>query len=186
MPIRLRFELCKSDRNYETLPKKICTTAKAALFAALFFLLMVTCNQTWAAQMTVGTDISMSDVTDFYYSLDTSTDPPHYQRYRFYAEQRQYWFYHETREGGGWPQTEKDITASGSRQLSAEEWAEFFDCIKNGTVKNREEHLDDGDEGPWLFLYWKGDRGTCQEFSFASLAARIAFEAFCVRLRNVR
>ena len=32
----------------------------------------------------------------------------------FYVEEGKHFFYHETREGGGWPQTEEDITASGT------------------------------------------------------------------------
>ena len=133
-----------------------------------------------------GNGCRLGDVTDFYYTYSTSTAPPHYQRYRFYVDGRKYLFYHETREGGGWPQTEKDITESGSRPLSKAEWAEFFECLKGGTVENRKEHLEDGDAGPWLFLYWKGDHGKCQEFSFASPAARFAFEELCARLRKGR
>ncbi|MBO6011573.1 MAG: hypothetical protein J6P71_07230, partial [Oscillospiraceae bacterium] len=29
----------------------------------------------------VGTDVKLEDVTEFYYTYSTSTDPPHYQRY---------------------------------------------------------------------------------------------------------
>ena len=170
----------------EQFRERTCAAAKAVFFIALIFLLMGNINDSWAGQMTVGKDIAVSDVKDFYYTLDASTAPPHYQRYRFYVDGQRYVFYHETREGGGWPQTEKDITVSGSRELSEAEWAVFFDCIRDGTVKDREEHLEDGDAGPWLFLYWKGDHSTCQEFSFASPAARFAFESFCVKLKNAR
>lgn len=127
----------------------------------------------------VGCGVEIGDISEFYYTVDASTDPPHYQRYHFHAENGAYRFDHETREGGGWPQTEKDITASGSLELTEAEWREFFSLISGGTVKNREENLDSGDAGPWMYLYWSGDQGTCQEYSFADHGTAMAFEAFC-------
>ncbi|MBP3730893.1 MAG: hypothetical protein J6I40_05425 [Mailhella sp.] len=162
--------------------KKLCN----AFTAALLIHSAGAATDCLASQMIVGADIAIHDITDFYYTYSTSTARPHYQRYRFYVDGQQPMFYHETREGGGWPQTEKDITAAGSRKLSDAEWAEFFDCVKGGTVKNREEHLESGSSGPWLYLYWKGDRGQCQEFSFASPADRFSFENFCVKLRQAQ
>jgi hypothetical protein len=53
-----------------------------------------------------------------------------------------------------------------------------------GTVVARQEHLDSGDEGPWLYLYWTGDRGDIQAFSFVSRAAQADFEALCESLCN--
>ena len=32
---------------------------------------------------TVGANISMDEITEFYYTEDASTDPPHFQRFRF-------------------------------------------------------------------------------------------------------
>ncbi len=136
-------------------------------------------------ELTVGTDVSLTDVLDFYYTYDASTNPPDYQRYRFYVDANKYMFYHETRAGNVWPLREEHITQSGSKELSEAEWLEFFNCIKGGTVKNREEHLESGSSGPWLFLYWKGDHSRCQEFSFATLAARHAFEEFCLKLKKL-
>ncbi len=133
---------------------------------------------------TVGTDIKIEDITDFYYTVDSSTDPPDFQRYRFYAEDGAYWFYHETRAGDHWPLTEADITVSGALELSPDQWAAFFDCLTGGTVRNRQESADSGGRGPWLYLYWTGDRGTCQEFSFASRDAEAAFEDLCLALKN--
>ena len=161
-------------------------TIFAAFAAALVLFLTGAWAESRARQATVGTDVAMSDVTDFYYTYSTSTCPPHYQRYRFYVDGDRRMFYHETREGGGWPQTEKDITASGTRALSEAEWAEFCKCVQGGTVRDRMEHLESGGAGPWLFLYWKGDRGTCQEFSFVSVSARFAFEDLCAGLKNAR
>ncbi len=132
----------------------------------------------------VGTDISMADITEFYYTIDASTGPPYYQRYRFYTENGTGMFCHETREGGGWPQTEADITASGTVELSEAQWAAFFDCLRGGTVKRREESLEDGDPGPWMYLYWNRDGAEYQEFHFADYGAQIAFEALCESLRE--
>ena len=71
----------------------------------------------------VGADIADEDIADFYYTYSTSTDPPFYQRYRFYVEDGKKLFYHETREGGGWPQTEENITLSGTVELTEADWA---------------------------------------------------------------
>ncbi|MBO4313431.1 MAG: hypothetical protein J5838_03985 [Desulfovibrio sp.] len=138
----------------------------------------------FARTKTVGTDVGIGDVTEFYYTYSTSTNPPEYQRYRFYLKEGKPAFHHERREGDRWPLTEKDVTVSGGRHLSGQEWAEFFDTLKGGTVRNREEHTESGDSGPWLFLYWKGDRSKCREFSFANYGSRLAFEALCSRLKG--
>ena len=127
----------------------------------------------------VGTDISPSDITDFYYTYDASTAPPHYQRYRFYAENGRHFFFHETRDGGGWPQTEEDVTFSGTLALTEDQWSDFYALLLDGTVSPRRESLSDGDAGPWLYLYWTGDGGSIQEYAFPSYGARLDFEAYC-------
>ena len=131
---------------------------------------------------TVGTDVKQSDVTDFYYTVSSSTNPPSYQRYRFYAENGAHFFFHETREGDHWPLTEADATASGTVELSEDQWNAFFACVSGGTVRNREEHTESGGSGPWLYLYWNGDRSKTQEYAFASLEKRAAFEELCAGL----
>ena len=72
--------------------------------------------------MEVGKRIAKESVTDFYYTYASSTNPPDYQRYRFYTENGQYFFYHEKREGDHWPLTENDVTVSGTRELTDAEW----------------------------------------------------------------
>lgn len=134
-------------------------------------------------EKTVGTDVAYGDITDFYYTYDASTYPPEYQRYRFYVEDGKKLFYHETREGDDWPQTEEDITVSGTVDLKEEEWAAFCSFIEGGTVRKREESLESGDSGPWLYLYWNGDQGEFQEFSFASWEDQADFESFCEMLK---
>ena len=39
----------------------------------------------------VGKNIKINDINDFYYTLDVSTNPPYFQRYRFYKEEG-YWY----------------------------------------------------------------------------------------------
>ena len=53
-------------------------------------------------------------------------------------------------------------------------------------VEKRKEHLESGSSGPWLFLYWNGDRSKYQEFSFPSWGARKSFEEYCVRLKDAQ
>ena len=83
---------------------------------------------------TVGREIRESDITEFYYTLSGSTYPPYYQRYRFYIENGQLWFYHEKREGNRWPLQEEDITVSGKKALSADEKKTWYQCLEGGTV----------------------------------------------------
>lgn len=95
------------------------------------------------AEITVGPDIAEGDITDFYYTVDASIYPPVYQRYRFYAEDGKKLFYHESRQGDSWPQTEKDITVSGTVELTEEAWSAFFDCLRGGAVKARGDEILD-------------------------------------------
>ena len=132
----------------------------------------------------VGKGIDPASVTDFYYTYDASTAPPHYQRYRFYAEDGAHFFYHETREGGGWPQTEADITVSGTVALTDEQWEAFLELIRGGTASPRVESLDDGDAGPWLFIYWTGGESDGRAFSFESREKESGFCDLCASLKQ--
>ena len=132
--------------------------------------------------MIVGKDIKKEDISEFYFTYDASTYPPYFQRYRFYTEDGKCFFYHEKREGDHWPLLESDIAISGKKELSEEEWNRFFDLLKDGKVEKRTESVEDGDSGPWLYLYWKKDRGKYQEFSFASYGKQKEFEGYCKEL----
>ena len=134
------------------------------------------------AEMTVGEAITAGDITDFYYTYSTSTYPPLYQRYRFYAEDGKKFFFHEGREGGNWPQTEEDVTLSGTVELTEADWAAFYACVSGGRAAPRSEEVLDGDSGPWMYVYWTGDEGIYQEFTFASLEKRGEFEDLCADL----
>ena len=136
-------------------------------------------------EFVVGKDIAKEDILQFYYTYDSSTYPPEFQRYRFYTEGGKLLFYHEKREGDHWPVAESDATVTGTKELSETEWDEMFSLLCGGTVRAREEHLESGGRGPWLFLYWKNDRGKIQEFTFASYEKQREFEAFCVALKGV-
>ncbi len=135
-------------------------------------------------EFVVGKDIAKEDILQFYFTYDSSTYPPEFQRYRFYTEGGKLLFYHEKREGDHWPLSESDATVTGTKELSETEWDEMFSLLCGGTVRAREEHLESGGRGPWLFLYWKGDRGKIQEFTFAFYEKQREFEAFCVALKG--
>ena len=133
---------------------------------------------TWTGEIEKeeGMDPMFDGFTDFYYTYDASTAPPYYQRCRFYEEDGEFFFYHETREGGGWPQTEKDITASGTIKMTEEDKKTFFSYLEGGAIKEPEINDGDGDAGPWTYIY----RGKGQEeYAFPSYAARLAFEEYC-------
>ena len=134
-------------------------------------------------EMTFGADIGEDQFREFYYTFDSSAYPPDWQRYHFSAEDGDLLFHHETRKGTSWPLTEDDIIQAGTFPLSEDEAAAFFSLLDGGTVHAREEHLETGDAGPFLYLYWDGDEGTVQEFSFPDVSARLAFEAFCEDLK---
>ena len=153
-------------------------------FLLLFIALLMVSPGLAEDMFVVGEDITLEDVTEFYYTYDSSAFPPDYQRYRFYTEDGRYYFCHEKREGDHWPLTEDDVTVTGILELSAEEWSLFWQYLNGGKVRNPEDNLLDGDDGPWLFLYWKGDRDTYREFSFPTWQVRLAFESWCDELKE--
>ena len=134
----------------------------------------------------VGEGIAFDDITEFYYTYDSSSYPPYYQRFRLYREDDRVLLYHETRKGGGWPLTEADITASGTLELTEAQREHIRACLAGGTVRAREDDPVDGDAGPWLYLYWTGDQGLYQEYTFPSWGARTDFEDFCAELRDAQ
>ena len=137
-----------------------------------------------AKEKTVGEEIRMDDITEFYYTTDASTNPPHFQRYRFYVEDGKHAFYHEKRQGDHWPLTESDVTVCGTLDISMEEWLVFYECLEDGIVTQREENLEAGNSGPWLYLYWKNDASSWQVFSFSSYVKQQEFVSYCENLRD--
>ena len=136
----------------------------------------------FGAPLTVDKDIPTADITQFYHTVSTSTNPPHYQRYHFYKEDNTYYFFHETREGNHWPLTEADATVTGTIRLNDAQWSQLLDHLSGGTVRKRGNSASSGSSGPWLYLYWTQDQGEIQEFTFVTLAQQSSFEAFCRQL----
>ena len=135
-----------------------------------------------SGEMTVGKKISVEDITEFYYTEASSTNPPNYQRYRFYVDNGKYMFYREKREGNSFPLTEKDISSTDTKELTKQEWSAFCNYIIGGKVSKRTENTESGNSGPWTYLYWKGDRSKYQEYEFESPEKAAAFEEMCKEL----
>lgn len=135
--------------------------------------------------LSVGEDIRFDEISDFYYTIDASTNPPFFQRYRVYTADGVHIFYHERREGDHWPLTEADISESGKIELSDEEWDEFCQCLWGGSVTKRKESAESGGSGPWLYLYWERDKNDWQVFAFENLDKLYAFKKLCDRLTGL-
>lgn len=128
--------------------------------------------------------IPFDDITEFYYTYENINFDASFQRYRFYKEDGMYMFYHETREKPGeyGPSTEKDITKSGTFELSEAEWKDFLPYLNDGTVSAGKDSGESGGSGPWTFIYWKNDKGKYQVFEFPNYDARVRFEEYCSSL----
>lgn len=156
-------------------------------FIVAVLILAVICVFGWSffnRPRTVGKSIQEADFQEFYYTYSSTVNPPEFQRYRIYTENGRKMFYHEKREGDRVFLTEEDITVSGEVELTNAEWETFWSYLFGGTVKNRKEDAKAGGSGPWLYLYWDGDRNKCQEFTFADFEKQAEFEEFCVELKS--
>ena len=149
-------------------------------FSALLF----GCGQKGSEDTITDRNIPIGDVTDFTYTYENINFNAFYQRYRFYTEDGKYLFYHETRERPHQygPATEADIAASGTLELTVEEWASAMKLLKDGKVSKREDSAESGSSGPWTFIYWKNDKSRYQKLQFASYEGREAFETHCSAL----
>ena len=150
------------------------------LLALCVVVLMVLAVLLLYAPKTVGKGIRHDAITEFYYTEATSTNPPYYQRYHLYAAKEGYFLFHETREGNHWPLTEADRTRAGSIELTRPEWEGALALLEGGTVVKRQNETETGAMGPFLFLYWKGDMGKVQEFSFPDRGAEDRFLQWCL------
>ena len=135
-------------------------------------------------EMIVGEDIAIEDITEFYFTRENINYDAYYQRYKFYVEDGKHMFFHETRERKDdyGPCTEEDTTLIGTIELTDDQWNEFADLVSKGTVKEREDSGDSGDDGPWIYLYWTNDEGKYQQFKFKSYKTEARFEEFCLSL----
>lgn len=148
------------------------------------FFITAGCGAAEKKELIVGKDIALKEIQDFYYTIDASTNPPKFQRYRFTNKAGKYFFYHEKREGDIWPLKEKHITVSGTVELNASQWQEFASYVKDGKVTKRTDKATTGGKGPWLFLYWTKDKGTYQVYDFANYGQRQGFEKLCLQLKE--
>ena len=133
---------------------------------------------------TVDKSVKEDDFKEFYYTYSSTVNPPEYQRYRIYTDGDKKMFYHEKREGNNTFLTEEDITVAGEIELTPAEWDTFWSYVSGGTVKNRRENTKAGGAGPWLYLYWNGDKNKCQEFTFENDVKKASFEEFCIELKT--
>ena len=155
------------------------TKRRITVFLALLLCALTGCAQ---AEYVVDKDISMGDITEFYYTVDAPLAVSSYLRYRIHAEDGKMLLFHESRQGGAWPLTEEHAVFSGTVELTDEDWQALYGCLRGGAVKRRSDDIIDGDSGPWMYLYWAGDEGEIQEFSFASYEKQVEFESLCSRL----
>ena len=134
--------------------------------------------------MIVGKDINEEDISEFYYTIENINYDAYYLRYEFYIEDGKHMFFFEERKRPDdyGPTTEEDTVAKCEFELSDKEWSRFYETISDGEVTARDEDPETGDEGPWTYLYWSGDEGDCQQYSFKSEKNRAAFEKLCERI----
>ena len=132
----------------------------------------------------VGKDVPCGKIREFYYTVSSTGYPPHFLRYRFGDEQGKKTFFFERREGDHLPLTEEDRVETFTKELTDVEWTTFLNIIGRGTVRKRKESTASGGSGPYLFLYWEGDRGCIQEYGFPSYEEKEAFVAFSESLRK--
>ena len=134
----------------------------------------------------VGKDITIDEINEFYDTYYNINFNALYQRYYFYVQDGKHFFYHEKREKKNdyGPLNEEDITESGTIELDDETWNAFFEYLKDGTIIKRQESDEDGDAGPWYYLYWDKDKGEIQEYHFVSYGREKEFEQFCISLKG--
>ena len=99
------------------------------LIAAFLVVFLVACT----SPLVVGDDIKFDQISDFYYTIDASTNPPFFLRYCVYTVDGVHTFYHEERSGDHWPLTDNDATVIEKREMTEEEWDSFCKCIADGT-----------------------------------------------------
>lgn len=131
-----------------------------------------------------GTKVGMKDISDFYYTYENINYNAFYQRYRFYTEEGKHFFFHETRERKDdyGPCEKADATKKGEFELNDEQWSAFYGLIKDGKANKRNDLAEDGDSGPWMFIYSEKLVKEGYEYHFASYDARCRFEDFCASL----
>ena len=173
-------EKTKIERN-KTNVLKIVSIVGALFVVAISALLLFSKGK---KDIIVGDSISKEQIGEFFYTYSTSANPPEYQRYHFYKDNNKLYFYHEKREGEEWPLTEKNITESGTVELTNKEWDTLFDYLLGGKVERRAKNETSDSGGVDLYLYWDNDRDINQQFSFLTSDTQKRFEDFCMSLSS--
>lgn len=133
--------------------------------------------------LSVGKEISPEDITEFFYTRENINYHASFLRYRYFLEDGRPFFYHVKREREDYgPTTEKDTVSSGTVALTPEDWNGVLELLKDGRVRKRQDSAESGSSGPWMYLYWKNDRGIQQEYAFSSYGKQRSFEEFSERL----
>lgn len=130
--------------------------------------------------------IPVCDISEFYYTCENINYNASFLRYKFSVNDEKYVFEYEIREKKGdyGPTDENDIIKKGTYELSNDEKNEFILFLKDGEVSLRKASIKTGETGPWMYLYWKNDKGKYQVFNFPSYAMKTEFEKFCTELMN--
>ena len=156
----------------------VTNIAFALLISAFLTVFLIACHPAHV----VGDDINYEDISDLYYTVAKSTNPPFYQRYRVFTVDGAHTFYHERREGDHWPLTENDAVDLGKVEMNEAEWSQFCQCVSGGKVTKRTAGAagaSDGSSGPGLYIYWGGDKNAYQVFTFANVDKAYDFRKFC-------
>ena len=77
------------------------------------------------------------------------------------------------------PQVHPEVDGGRKSQRVFRIGTDFFEHLRGGSVTKREESLDSGDAGPWLYIYWKKDKSQYQVFEFETWGDLKEFEAYC-------
>ena len=153
----------------------------AVLLTAVLLFVFAGCGEEGDGNI-VGKDFDLTEMTEFYCTYDSSTNPPEFRRYHFYRESEKYMFVYEEREGDHWPLTEEDISLFDKKEIHRTDWDVLMMCVSGGKVEKRKESTESGGRGPWYFLYWNGDKGENQVFSFDSQSSESSFNDLCEKL----
>ncbi len=127
--------------------------------------------------------IKAEDINEFYYTYENINFNACYQRYLFHVVDGKHMFFHDKRENPGeygWLSEEYSVR-KGDFELTDEEWQTFLEIIKDGKVVKRQENLECGGSGPWMFIY-AGNDTKGKEYYFQPSDQVLVFEEFCEKL----
>lgn len=130
----------------------------------------------------VSKHIKLKDINEFYFTLASSTNPSAFLRYHFYLSEGRYWLLVDKREGDHWPLTEDDRCSFKITNISDDNWNQMLALLENGVVTKRKEDTTTGSSGPWMYLYYNGDKSENQQFEFVAVERQKEFVLLCEKL----